>query len=219
MHSLKHRIAVLASHGVPTVGHYYRSLLNVAFCVDIITNGKFEKKRDVDVWEERTGGRLAPIEWNPTLQFEFISSSECAAALSEYDIAVNGGCLELIGDPALRAPRFGVLNVHPGILPQYRGASSVEWALYNGDVVGATAHIMDSGYDTGPIVAQRTIDPIKFGSYKEIRIAVYELCFALAAEAVTGLLLGSLTPTPQGHGSLRGPISEIQMKVVRERYG
>ena len=56
----------------------------------------------------------------------------------------------------LRAPRFGCVNVHFSLLPKYRGAAPVNWAVVRGEAeTGVTTMLMDEGLDTGPILLQR----------------------------------------------------------------
>lgn len=56
------------------------------------------------------------------------------------------------------APR-GAINVHPSLLPKYRGADPIFWAMFNNEsVTGVTIHWMDSGVDTGPILCQREVE-------------------------------------------------------------
>jgi folate-dependent phosphoribosylglycinamide formyltransferase PurN len=52
-----------------------------------------------------------------------------------------------------------VINAHPGLVPQYRGNFVVRWALLNGDDVGVTVHLVDTGIDTGPILSQSVVTP------------------------------------------------------------
>lgn len=72
----------------------------------------------------------------------------------------------IIRKPFLEIPAIGVLNVHMGILPEYRGIGVTEWPIVEGrytDVgLGITLHLMETGVDTGPIVMKRRI-PIKKG--------------------------------------------------------
>lgn len=65
-------------------------------------------------------------------------------------IVFTGG--NILSKQILVLPRFGVLNIHLGLLPQVRGMSSPEWSLLNDVPVGITFHYMDSGIDTGPIL-------------------------------------------------------------------
>ena len=76
----------------------------------------------------------------------------------------------------------GIINIHPGILPNYRGSTCPEWTLFNNDPLGITAHLMDENYDTGPIIK---IKYLKFKKqsirdYKDIRIKIYLLTLSLA---------------------------------------
>jgi folate-dependent phosphoribosylglycinamide formyltransferase PurN len=54
-------------------------------------------------------------------------------------------------------PDVGILNAHPGLLPEYRGINTIQWAVYNGDDVGVTIHFIDKSVDTGPILARKVI--------------------------------------------------------------
>ena len=59
---------------------------------------------------------------------------------------------------ALAVPRFGAMNGHPSLLPEYRGPSPVAWAIRNGETeIGFTFHRMDAELDTGAILAQGTV--------------------------------------------------------------
>src|SRR5262249_42819339 len=58
----------------------------------------------------------------------------------------------------LAIPRLGCVNVHPSLLPRYRGPNPVSWQLYNGETeIGITCHRMDASFDTGPILLQWTL--------------------------------------------------------------
>ncbi len=101
------------------------------------------------------------------------------------------------------------------MLPKYRGCTVVEWALYNGDPLGVTAHLMDEGIDTGPIVAQATFDVADCPDYAAVRVKVYQAGFALAATAAADLLAGRARPVPQGPGRYWKPIEPEKMVVVQ----
>lgn len=59
---------------------------------------------------------------------------------------------------ALAIPRFGSYNLHASLLPRWRGANPIAWAILSGEVTtGVTLMAMDDGIDTGPVVAQRDI--------------------------------------------------------------
>lgn len=58
----------------------------------------------------------------------------------------------------LQVPRLGVINLHDGLLPRYRGRCAFGWALRNEDDCGFTVHYMASEFDSGPILAQRIVN-------------------------------------------------------------
>jgi methionyl-tRNA formyltransferase len=98
----------------------------------------------------------------------------------------------------LQLPRFGNINVHGSLLPKYRGAAPVQWAIANGDIVtGVTTMRLDEGLDTGDILLQREI-PI---SVEDTAVTVAPRLAALGAdlliETLHGLEQGSITPVKQ----------------------
>lgn len=80
--------------------------------------------------------------------------------LCEVDIALTQR-FDLIEKSAFQAPRLGVVNLHPSLLPLYRGVHPLSWALIRGESqTGVTLHVIDEGIDTGPILMQ-SIVPIE----------------------------------------------------------
>jgi len=78
------------------------------------------------------------------------------------DVGVSAAYGKIIPMPMLNIPKFGGINVHPSLLPKYRGPSPIQEALKNGDQeTGVTIILMDEGMDSGDILAQEkiTIEP------------------------------------------------------------
>jgi methionyl-tRNA formyltransferase len=74
------------------------------------------------------------------------------------DLAICTGFPWLIPAEALTVPRFGIVNGHPSLLPRYRGPFPVAWAVRNGETeIGMSYHFMDTGFDTGNLLAQKRI--------------------------------------------------------------
>jgi methionyl-tRNA formyltransferase len=74
----------------------------------------------------------------------------------EFDVAVVVAYGRILPPPFLRAPRLGCVNVHFSLLPKYRGAAPVNWAVVRGErETGVTTMLMDEGLDTGPVLLQR----------------------------------------------------------------
>jgi methionyl-tRNA formyltransferase len=103
--------------------------------------------------------------------------------------------------PALIAlPPKGCVNVHASLLPKYRGAAPVNWALIHGEqVTGVTIMLMDESLDTGPILLQvaQDIDPADDAGALQGRLA--HLGAEALLQALAGLESGTLKPIPQAH--------------------
>ncbi len=72
------------------------------------------------------------------------------------DLILTFGCGILKKDIFFKVPKFGIVNLHSGIVPQYRGVDNVYWCLYNSNpqMIGVTVHYVDRTIDTGEILAQ-----------------------------------------------------------------
>ena len=107
---------------------------------------------------------LAQSHQVPILQPEKIKRPEFLSALEAWqaDVIVVAAFGRILPKVILDLPPRGCLNVHSSLLPQYRGAAPIQWALINGDAeTGVTIMLMDEGMDTGPILSQEkvTIEP------------------------------------------------------------
>jgi folate-dependent phosphoribosylglycinamide formyltransferase PurN len=83
----------------------------------------------------------------------------------------------LLKAPILEAAKCGIINLHPGLAPEYRGRYGAYWPVYNGEPerVGVTVHFVDSGIDTGAILAQGRVeynwdDYVKTVTYKQHKL-------------------------------------------------
>jgi methionyl-tRNA formyltransferase len=119
------------------------------------------------------------------------------------DVAVAACFPWLLGKSARAAPRLGILNVHPSLLPTGRGAEPVFWTLRRGEpFTGATLHQMDAGFDTGPIVAQATMEVPDGIRAPDLESRLMTLGGQLLIEALPALAHGALRPWPQSEQGL-----------------
>jgi methionyl-tRNA formyltransferase len=99
------------------------------------------------------------LEHNLTVhQPEKIRTEEARALFESHaaDVAVVVAYGRILPAPLLRAPRRGCLNVHFSLLPKYRGAAPVNWAIVRGErETGVTTMLIDEGLDTGHVLLQR----------------------------------------------------------------
>ena len=100
----------------------------------------------------------------------------------------------------LALPRFGCINLHASLLPKYRGAAPIQWAVAMGETAtGNTTMLLEEGLDTGPILLQREM-PIKPEQTAADLFDVLATDGApLVVETLAGLENGSISPQPQDH--------------------
>ena len=136
----------------------------------------------------------------PVFQFEKIRLPEGVAALRSFapDLMVTAAFGQLLSAENLAIPKFGCINVHGSLLPKYRGAAPIQWAIINGETeTGITTMMTDIGMDTGDILlADRlAIEP------DETAGELFERMALLGAETlrrtIAALEGGTLVRTPQ----------------------
>jgi methionyl-tRNA formyltransferase len=122
--------------------------------------------------------------------------------LEEYspDVVVVAAYGNILSPRILKVPRLGCLNVHTSLLPAYRGAAPIQWAIANGDAItGVTIMQMDEGLDSGDILTQADvpIGPQDTGATLHDRLA--EVGSRLLVETLARLAQTTIRPRPQDH--------------------
>lgn len=113
--------------------------------------GQVETPSDISVWSAERGYLVAKPFDTPTLNQHLL------AAQPQLIITASYG--RIIPVEVLHGPRFGWLNVHFSLLPRWRGAAPVQWALLEGDAAtGISIFKLDKGIDTGPVYLQEEIE-------------------------------------------------------------
>jgi len=144
----------------------------------------------------------AEAEGVPVLQPERPSDADFVARIRGLapDVGVVVAYGHILKPDLLAVPRRGMINVHPSLLPELRGAAPVEWAIVNGlDKTGVTIMVMDAGLDSGPILHQipHYIDPEVTGG--ELSEHLSEMGAQALVEALALLETDGLRPRPQDH--------------------
>lgn len=158
--------------------------------------------------EHGRGLKLAPPPLKPValalglrvLQPSRIREPEVASLLcdlaAELHVVVAYG--QILPKAVLAIPPRGTINVHASLLPSYRGAAPIQWAIANGETeTGVTTMLLDEGLDTGPTLLQRRapLGPEDTAGTLEQRLAM--LGAQVLVETLEGLASGTVTPTPQ----------------------
>ena len=146
---------------------------------------KIAESAGLPSYTERLGNHPDRASWDAAL-------TEATAA-HQPDLVVSAGFMKILGPQFLSRFPGRVVNTHPALLPSFPGAHAVPDALaYGVRVTGTTVHLVDAGVDTGPILAQQTVE-VRDGDDEETlheRIKVVErrlLVDVLAAIATRGL--------------------------------
>jgi len=107
---------------------------------------------------------------------------------------------QIIPARLLRIPRFGWINLHASLLPKYRGAAPIQWAIANGEsITGVTSMRIDPGMDTGDILLQRETPIGAAETTPQLAERLAELGAPLMAETLRGFRDGTLLPKLQDH--------------------
>jgi methionyl-tRNA formyltransferase len=139
----------------------------------------------------------------PVYQPEKIKqNAELLARLEQIraDAIIVVGYGRIIPAWMLALPKHGNLNLHASLLPKYRGAAPIQWAIANGETSsGVTTMRIDEGLDTGDILLQQEMPIFEEDTAETLAPKLAGLGAELMLETLRGLEAGTITPTPQGN--------------------
>lgn len=135
----------------------------------------------------------------PTNKQELAAASRKLLA-SKPDLFVIAAYGMIIPAQTLSIPKRGVLNVHPSLLPKYRGASPIQAAILRGEEeTGATIMLADEEMDHGPILSQQKISIVPNETTPSLTEKLALLGGKLLTTTIPMYLKGEITPQPQNH--------------------
>jgi methionyl-tRNA formyltransferase len=143
---------------------------------------------------------LAEEHGIPVLQFQRIKSPEGVAALKEIapDLVVTAAFGQILSKEILDIPPLGCINVHASLLPKYRGAAPIQWAIIKGETkTGVTIMYMDVGLDTGDIISAREIPIGDDTTGRELYETLADVGASLLADTLPSIISGTASRTPQ----------------------
>jgi methionyl-tRNA formyltransferase len=136
----------------------------------------------------------------PVLQPERARDEEFSRALSaqQPELIVVAAYGQILPQRILDLPRLGCLNVHTSLLPKYRGAAPIQWALLKGEPeTGVTIMKMDPGLDTGGILAQAATPIRSEDDALSMHARLAQMGADLLVRTIPEYLAGKLQPRPQ----------------------
>ncbi len=132
-----------------------------------------------------------PVEQPISLKGYALQPGEC-------DLSIVAQYGRIIPASIIEAPTFGTLNVHTSLLPKYRGASPIQFALWQGETeTGVTIMKMDAGMDTGPILLQKKVPILPDEIYPKLNIRLAHIGASALLETIPGYLSGEILPKEQ----------------------
>ena len=145
--------------------------------------------------KEYAGARGLRVFQPETLRTEEIARQFTAL---NADVAVVAAYGKMIPSDILSLPRCGCVNLHPSLLPSYRGASPVASSILSGDSrTGVTVMLLDEGMDSGPVLARREEDILDNDTGGTLTARLAERGADLLAEVLPLWLEGRVEPQPQ----------------------
>jgi methionyl-tRNA formyltransferase len=132
------------------------------------------------------------------------------------DLAVVAAYGRILPAPMLATPRLGCINVHASLLPKYRGAAPIQWAVLNGESeTGVTIMQMNERMDEGDVYLQR-VTPIGVDeTYGALQERLAEIGAGALRDALDGLAAGTLVATPQDHaGATLAPLIHKEQGAI-----
>ena len=150
----------------------------------------------------------------PVFQPQRIKDDYQAIIDMQPDLIITAAYGQMIPQEILDCPRLGCINVHASLLPKYRGAAPIQWAVINGEKVsGVTTMRMDEGIDTGDMILKEEVelDPEETGGSLFERLAKTgaELC----VKTLVAIENGTATYTPQDNAKA------THTKMIKKQLG
>jgi methionyl-tRNA formyltransferase len=230
------KIGFLSTYSYPLLGHFISKFNDYGLKIEaIFLDSKDFSIKDRDILKQRTDGNFSTIALESfetlAMPFYFVSDhngQHCIDIVKSLgiDILINAGTPRIIKEGLLKAPRVGVVNCHPGLLPDFRGCTCVEWAVYFDQQVGNTVHFMDRAIDAGPIILKEGLTFSRNDRYVDLRVKVYKHQIDLLARGVKKVVDEHIVPEAlpaqsdgKTHSVMDGAmLQEVILKLEQGRY-
>jgi len=151
---------------------------------------------------------LQPVHINDPLFIE-----ELSTLMPDVIVVVAYG--KILPAQILRLPRLGCINVHASLLPKYRGAAPIQWAIMSGEKkTGITAMFMDEGLDTGDILLQEEAEIADDDNAETLSKRLADIGASLLLKTIKGIKGRYIQPIPQiGTPSYAPPLKKDDGRI------
>jgi len=171
--------------------------------VGVITQPDREKGRNLSLAAspvKETALQLGLPVWQPARARDAAFVAQLADL--QPDLIVVAAYGQILPQAILDLPQFGCLNVHTSLLPKYRGAAPIQWAILNDDTeTGVTIMKMDAGLDTGDILTQKATPILPEDNSQSLHDRLAAIGAELLVATVRDWVSGKMVRQPQPEGS------------------
>lgn len=160
------------------------------------------------VISERIGAPYTVVAHNDPSAIEVINAEE-------IELGIIAGARILKG-PIIDAFKLGVINFHPGLIPEARGLDAMLWSIYNDVPLGVTAHLIDERIDAGKILLKREIEIQNDDSIFDLSEKLYEIQIEMLALSI-GAAANEKGSMLEDGTKLNGKMSaDIECEVIKK---
>lgn len=143
---------------------------------------------------------LGTPDFVQTIKVKLAKHFTLVDSLAEADLGVIAAYGKILSQEELDAPKFGCINVHPSLLPKYRGASPIQEAILHGDqTTGVTIIKMDAEVDHGSIIHQEEMQVAKEDTFESLAKKLFGYSAEILPQLIADYLGGKITPREQVH--------------------
>ncbi|MDD5147461.1 MAG: methionyl-tRNA formyltransferase [Candidatus Daviesbacteria bacterium] len=137
---------------------------------------------------------VQPIRQELTKHFTLVDS------LNEADLGVVAAYGKILTKDELNTPKYGCINVHPSLLPKYRGPSPIQEAILKGDrISGITVIKMDEEVDHGPIIYQEEMELSDMDNFDTLSKKMFHRAAEVLSKIIEDFIAGKIEPHEQNH--------------------
>jgi len=161
----------------------------------------------------------------PSTEVSDINEPKCLEFISLHNPDIIAVCGTTVLKPVVfELSGRGTINIHTGIIPEYRSADPIFWALYNNDPenVGVTIHFVDKGIDTGPIIYQERVGVTRADDLETLYCKCIKKGAELMSKAISDLERGEVKTTRkdgvQGKAYYHMDLGMWQYLILRRRF-
>lgn len=147
------------------------------------------------------------------------NSEECARIVrdNEIDLGVILGA-RILKKPVIDSFGIGVLNMHPGLLPENRGLDNLKWAVLKGIRQGVSCHLIDHEIDRGKLIMRRAIDVYGDDTLLDVHLRIQNTEQTMMVESIRTIASGRRDFPEVGVGSYHKAVPEAEEAGLLEAF-